>query len=93
MLTDGTIQWDRKQQQFDFDNTDAQPEQVTGPDGQSLQLSTFFSQEPRYADLSFARQSANLSLTDPDFSDVIADLALADLEPPEMVFHSDPFNI
>jgi WD40 repeat protein len=75
VLTDGTIQWDRKRQCFDYNKTDALPTEVTAPDGQSLQLSTFFSQEPRYVDLSFAQESTRLTLTDPEFSDVTADLA------------------
>jgi WD40 repeat protein len=75
VLTDGTIQWDRKRQCFDYNKTDALPTVVTAPDGQTLQLSNFFSQEPRYVDLSFARESTRLTLTDPEFSDVTADLA------------------
>ncbi len=64
-LTGGEIVWDGQAGDFDWGRTNALPEQLRGA----------FKDEPRFIDLRWARDSEDLSLSQPQFRDAIADLA------------------
>ena len=64
-LTDGEITWDDGRRDFDWGRTTALPESLAGA----------FQEEPRYIDLRWARSADDLSLSHPQFRDVVAELA------------------
>jgi WD40 repeat protein len=66
-LTEGTLEWDPEKHGFDDSEQSAAP-----PTLQSV-----FEEEPRYTDLTWARQADRLSLEDPRFRDDVADLGAA----------------
>jgi WD40 repeat protein len=65
VLTGGQLVWDRKNNDFDWTNTDAL----------SRAVEKSFPQEPFFLDLRWARKEEHLSLRHPDFRDAIATLA------------------
>jgi WD40 repeat protein len=65
ILTGGSLIWDGKNNDFDWNNTDALPRTVEKS----------FAQEPLFLDLRWARKEEHLSLRHPDFRDSIATLA------------------
>lgn len=65
VLTSGTISWDDAAGDFDWDKTDALPPTLRG----------VFDEEPRYVDVTWARDLADVSLSNPRFVEVIADVA------------------
>jgi WD40 repeat protein len=64
-LTDGEIAWDAGRRDFDWGRTTALPESLAGS----------FHEEPRYIDLRWARSADDLSLSHPQFREVVAELA------------------
>ncbi len=64
-LTDGEIVWDAHTGDFDWERTTALPTELRGA----------FTDEPRFIDLRWAHDAADLSLSDPKFRAAIADLA------------------
>jgi WD40 repeat protein len=65
VLTDGEIFWSRDDDDFDWDRTTALPEALRGA----------FEEVPRYIDARWTRMHPNLSLEDPAFRELVADLA------------------
>jgi WD40 repeat protein len=65
IITDGEVQWDASNGDFDWKKTTAVPPSLQGA----------FSEVPRYLDFRWARQSEDLSLKNPRFLAAIADLA------------------
>jgi WD40 repeat protein len=65
VLTDGSIEWDSTAGDFDWERTTALPPALRGS----------FEEEPRYGDLSWARDEIQLSLDHPTFRGNVADLA------------------
>ena len=65
VLTDGEIGWDEHTGDFDWQRTTALPRELAG----------VYHEEPRYTDLRFAAASEHLSLRDPRFRAVVADVA------------------
>jgi tetratricopeptide (TPR) repeat protein len=65
VLTEGTVAWDEAGRDFDWRQTDALPPALKGA----------ISTEPFWLDLSWARQSEQLSERDPRFQQVVAKLA------------------
>jgi TIR domain len=66
VLTGGTLAWRPDGRDFDWAATTALPRS---------QLERVFPEEPRYIDLSWARQEEHLSLNHPRFRNCVADLA------------------
>lgn len=66
-LTEGSIQWDRESDDFDWKQTDALPSN----------LSKIFAEEPKYGDFTWARKGRDLSLSNPRFATEIARLVSA----------------
>jgi WD40 repeat protein len=66
-LTDGELVWDARTGDFDWERTTALPATLRGA----------FTDEPRFADLRWARTKEHLSLDDPRFRDNVADIAAA----------------
>jgi WD40 repeat protein len=65
VLTDGDIVWDGKGADFDWQRTTALPHILSG----------VYSDEPLFLDLRAARTSTDLSLDNPAFRDMVADLS------------------
>jgi WD40 repeat protein len=65
VLTGGDIGWDRGSGDFDWTRTTCLPPSLRG----------VFSEEPRFIDLRWARETEQLSLQNPRFRDAVADLA------------------
>jgi len=65
VLTDGTIEWDKNNNDFKWDKTSALPKI----------LSKVFEIEPKYTDLRWARKENDLTLKNTKFEDNIADIA------------------
>ena len=65
-LTEGAIVWDRTQGDFDWEQTTALPPNLRG---------AFEDQPPLWVDLRWARETTDLSLSDPRFTDAVASLA------------------
>jgi hypothetical protein len=61
-LTHGELRWNDAAQDFDWNGTDALPRR----------LAQAFEQEPKYADLRWARMATNLSLRNPEFLAAVA---------------------
>ncbi|ATL68732.1 TIR domain-containing protein [Nocardia terpenica] len=64
-VTDGTVQWDEQAVDFDWTVTDAVPHSLSG----------YFTTEPIWVDLSWARNSTQLSLRNSEFRSCTASLA------------------
>ncbi len=65
LLTDGEIAWDTISNDFDWSRTNALPPALRGT----------FSEEPLWVDLRFAKKEEHLSLNNPAFREIIADLS------------------
>ncbi len=65
VLTDGNIIWDEQRNDFDWSQTNALPKI----------LSNYFTEEPFWADLSWAQSEQDLSLRNPEFLNVVAKLS------------------
>ena len=65
VLTDGELSWDNSAEDFDWRRTDALPSN----------LKNAYPVEPRWIEMRWAKQDAQLSPKDPKFQDVVADLA------------------
>ena len=65
VLTDGDIAWDAERADFDWEKTTALPRILSG----------VYNDEPLFLDLRTARTSTDLSLNNPAFRDMVADLA------------------
>ncbi|MEG8181475.1 hypothetical protein GZH49_23520 [Nocardia terpenica] len=64
-VTDGTVQWDEQAVDFDWTVTDAVPHSLSG----------YFTTEPIWVDLSWARHNTQLSLRNSEFRSCTASLA------------------
>ncbi len=65
VVTDGTVAWDGRTADFDWAKTTALPPSLRGA----------FREEPRWINLGWAREEADVSLNNPRFRDAVADLA------------------
>jgi WD40 repeat protein len=73
VITEGTIEWDNHQNDFDWEITDALPELLTG----------IFAHEPLYGDLSWAKSQNHLTMRHADFANEVASLSSAILGTPK----------
>ena len=67
VLTDGQISWSRESGDFDWTRTNALPKSLAG----------LFKEEPVHLNLRWAKTGQELSLANPQFREVVADLASA----------------
>ncbi len=79
LLTDGFLSWDRKGNDFDWNQTNAVPQSLQGR----------FTDEPQYVDLRWAHTAAKLSLRQSQFHDAVLDITATLLDKPKDDIDSD----